>query len=203
MSDGAHDQRLARVQIARGEKAGGDLMRTRQNSRHAALREGEGKVLCGLRLAADEARCDQQKLAGEHALRALYRNHASVRAARHAHDLHRADAPGFVREDARNGGFELTRIAALQRDGFQLAVIGAQRARPLRPGIVLRARDGRCGHQLQLCDGAAALPQTGRHAVVAGIAAAYDNDVLLPGACFTRAAVQQRARRLAQIIDRE
>ena len=65
-----------------------------------------------LRLAADEAGGDEQKLAGQRAARALDGMQAAIRPARDAHRLHGADMAIFTGKDALYGGLEQARIPA-------------------------------------------------------------------------------------------
>ena len=171
--------------------------------RHAPGRELQRKCLHRPGLAAQEARRDQQQLTGQLALAAGLRREPTLGVALHVGDDYAADGARIVRQHALHAGLEDSRIAALLLGGLQLAVVGAQRARPLGPGVVLQALHRCGGHQFQLGDRCAALAQAGAHAVVASVAAAHDDDILALGGDLRLPAVHQRLRGLGEVIHRE
>ena len=76
---------------------------------------------------------------------------------------------------------KLARILFKFSNGFLLAIIGGKHLRKFRPRILLRARMGQAGIVLQLLHTAAALTNNRGHAVVAGVATADDDNILILG----------------------
>ena len=72
-----------------------------------------------------------------------------------------------------------SRVVSEYGNGFFLTVIGLADSRPLRPRIVLCTLIRQLRHHCQLNDGFAAVPNCRSHAVVSGITATDNDDILI------------------------
>ena len=76
---------------------------------------------------------------------------------------------------------ELPGILFKLDNGLLLAIVRSENLGEFRPGILLRSRMGQAGIVLQLLHTTAALTNNRSHAVIARIAAADDNYILILG----------------------
>ena len=98
---------------------------------------------------------------------------------------------------------EFTRILLKFMDSLLLTVIRFKDTRELRPGIICCTAVRQTRIDFQLTHAAAALTDNGCHAIVAGITAAYDNNILILGInskSVLQIAVQQALGYAFQII---
>ena len=113
---------------------------------------------------------------------------------------------GLVLQELLHGGLVNAGVLAELGNALGLAVVHLQHPGPLGPRIVRRTLLRGLGHHLQRHQVGAALPQGRALTVVAGVAAADDEDILTCGAdglAVGKAAVQQALGHAGEVVHRE
>src|SRR5262245_568426 len=180
LRDRPHDEGLPALHVARREHAG--------HARHprpvapdvAALREADAQLLEEARpLRSDESHRQEGQVARQAELGPrdfLERRPALLDGGLDADDFERGEAPALVADEAARR-HRVDAVAAFFVGGRHAVDV-----RPLGPRVVGAAPLGRAGQDLELVDGARAVPVHGAEAVRAGVAPADDDDAPVAGA---------------------